>query len=57
MWKHDQDFSNKHEKRKSQSTMSSPACLLTFSFTEGIQKCLQKQVQYCRTTVCETISC
>lgn len=30
MWKHDQDFSNKHEKRKSQSTMSSPACLLTF---------------------------
>lgn len=57
MWKHDQDFCDEHEKHKSQSTMISPACLLTFFFTEGIQKYLQKQVQYYGTTACETISC
>lgn len=57
VWKHNQDYCDGQEKHKSQSTMSFPACLLNFYFTEGIQKYLQKQVQYCRTTVCETISC
>lgn len=56
MWKHNQNSCNEHKNIEVKAQWA-PACLLTFYFIEGIQKYLQKQVQYCRTTVCETISC